>query len=46
MLNYDKNHNIAFDYWNGAMQNQYFQVLPNRISEKMAEYTPIMSIIS
>ena len=38
---YDESHNITFDYWNGAMLNQYIQILPNRTSEKMAEYTPI-----
>jgi lipopolysaccharide transport system ATP-binding protein len=38
---YDETHNITFDYWNGAACNEFFQVLPNRTSEKMAEYTPI-----
>ncbi|MBN1638104.1 MAG: ABC transporter ATP-binding protein [Ignavibacteriales bacterium] len=38
---YDKTHNITFDYWNGAILNKYIQILPNRTSEKMAEYTPI-----
>ncbi len=38
---YDKTHNITFDYWNGAISNQYFHVLPDRTSEKMSEYTPL-----
>ena len=38
---YDETHNITFDYWNGARLDKYIQILPNRTSEKMAEYTPI-----
>jgi len=38
---YDNTHNLTFDYWSGAIYSQYFQVLPNRISRKMAEYTPV-----
>ncbi|HDY67943.1 hypothetical protein LCGC14_2099930 [marine sediment metagenome] len=41
---YDETHNITFDYWNGAICEQFFLVLPNRISEKMAEYTPICQL--
>jgi len=38
---YDKTHNITFDYWNGSVSNKYFQVLPNQVSAKMAEFTAI-----
>jgi len=38
---YDETHNITYDYWNGAACDEFFQVSPNRTSEKMAEYTPV-----
>lgn len=38
---YDKTPNITFDYWNGAISNKYFQVLPNQVSTKMHEWTPV-----
>jgi lipopolysaccharide transport system ATP-binding protein len=38
---YDETHNITLDYWNGAINAQYFRVLPDRTSEKMGEFTPI-----
>lgn len=43
---YDQTHNILLDYWNGALNNYYFQVYPDKISEKMAEYTPICRLSS
>ncbi|MFX1255621.1 MAG: ABC transporter ATP-binding protein [Promethearchaeota archaeon] len=43
---YDETHNITFDYWNGIMHNQYFQVLPDKTSEKMSDYTPICRLAS
>lgn len=41
---YDENHDIHFDYWNGAIYDQYFEVLPNSVSENMGEYTPVCHI--
>ena len=38
---YDETHNITFDYRNDSILNRYFQVLPGRTSERLAEYTPI-----
>lgn len=43
---YDETQNITFDYWDGALYRQYFRVLPNRTSLKMAQYTPICQLHS
>lgn len=38
---YDRTHNVTLDYWVGSFCGCYFQVSPNYVSEKMAEYTPL-----
>ncbi|MFX0211472.1 MAG: Wzt carbohydrate-binding domain-containing protein, partial [Candidatus Hodarchaeota archaeon] len=43
---YDETHNIIFDYLNTSFENHYFTVLPDRTSEKLAEYTPICQLDS
>ena len=35
-----------FDYWNGVTRSQYFRILPNITSRKLAEYTPICQMRS
>ncbi|MHA1265174.1 MAG: ABC transporter ATP-binding protein [Candidatus Helarchaeota archaeon] len=43
---YDKSHTIPFDYRNEALYQHFFHILPDKISERMADYTPICKLSS
>jgi len=41
---YDSTHNILYDYWNGGFWGKFFRILPEEISEKMAEWMPLVKL--